>query len=655
MQFSSVENRLKLHTVFGSVDTGSLLELETSLAEIEKFSPDIVIFRPDSRAKSLLALLDRLAPTGIPVVFVVLDSWTERLRETDADSAFMWDEALDGWATRSVARFAVSQEMAKEWGERTGLVFDVVSNWVDSWAFSIEPIQEQPSKVSFLHSGMLGGDKAGFTASLLAMSFGMQQGKSADLTFQVYDHPLELSFAKALSGFRNVGFRSAPENQAGYRRSLMETDVNVVLFDFSPQSVGYLKNSFSNRIPELFAAARPILAIGPPEILNIDYLSKSGAALVVDQPSYEEISRAIKKLTDDFGFRNELAQQAQENAQNFDSRLLRSAFHQKIRMLSAGQKDSSKLKERYVTDPRKGKATTAGRELLDIEAHNKITEKDLNPGEADREIIDSLRGAHVGETCVIVGNGPSLNKTDLTLLNDQVVFASNAIFLLFDEVQWRPRYYAAVDTRFVPDRSEDVNQLLQENPEMLGFFPTTLKLHDGSNKELRTRGMIDSLPNRVLFRQLKRDPRKEDFASVSFDAQRGLVTPSTVTVTLLQLAAHMGFKKMVLIGCDTSYSVPKSTIRTGPEAPGTGGEKMLIKSTQDDDPNHFRPDYFGKDREWHHPKTEYMIAHYEAAWRVFEPAGLEVVNATVGGNLEVFPRQTLEEALKTSRKDNDRK
>jgi len=134
------------------------------------------------------------------------------------------------------------------------------------------------------------------------------------------------------------------------------------------------------------------------------------------------------------------------------------------------------------------------------------------------------------------------------------------------------------------------------------------------------------------------------FGSFSTDLAAGLVQPATVTVALLQIAAHLGFDKIVLIGCDTSYSIPKTVVRSGPAVPGHEDEQLVLTST-DDDPNHFSPDYFGAGRSWHHPRVDNMIRHYELADVVLRSLGIEVLNATVGGALEVFERRPLADAL----------
>jgi len=105
----------------------------------------------------------------------------------------------------------------------------------------------------------------------------------------------------------------------------------------------------------------------------------------------------------------------------------------------------------------------------------------------------------------------------------------------------------------------------------------------------------------------------------------------TVTIAALQLAVHLGFNPIYLIGCDTSYVVPASV-----EGDATSIDGLV--STQDDDPNHFDSSYFGKDRKWHVPHPERMIYHYSQAKAACDQLGVSVYNATVGGRLEVFPR-----------------
>jgi hypothetical protein len=251
---------------------------------------------------------------------------------------------------------------------------------------------------------------------------------------------------------------------------------------------------------------------------------------------------------------------------------------------------------------------------------------------------------HRGERCFVMGNGPSLNKTDLSLLDDDVVFACNGAFLLFNRIKWRPKYYTCVDVRVIRDRAADITAMLNENPEMVAFFPAEIGLHDGTGRRFDTRMIIPPAPNRYYFNEVRNSPKDAPGGMFSLNCNRAVVQPFTVAITMLQLAAYMGFNPIYLIGCDTSYVVPASAKQEGPKV---GNQGLLITSTADDDPNHFDPTYFGKGREWHNPQVDGMINHHRWAKMALDPIGVEVINATVGGQLEVYPRAAFDTSLFT--------
>ena len=92
----------------------------------------------------------------------------------------------------------------------------------------------------------------------------------------------------------------------------------------------------------------------------------------------------------------------------------------------------------------------------------------------------------------------------------------------------------------------------------------------------------------------------------------------------MQLAYFMGFKQVILIGVDhsfTSKGTPNSTVVS------TG-----------DDPNHFNPSYFGKGFRWQLPDLETSELSYCMARDAYQKDGREILDATVGGKLTVFPK-----------------
>ena len=109
----------------------------------------------------------------------------------------------------------------------------------------------------------------------------------------------------------------------------------------------------------------------------------------------------------------------------------------------------------------------------------------------------------------------------------------------------------------------------------------------------------------------------------------------TVTYVAMQIAYYMGFSKLFLIGVDHNF-----------KAPGNPNEKQFL---QGDDQNHFDPKYF-ENKEWHLPDLEASELSYHLASFFFRRDGRRIYDATVDGNLQIFPKIPYEDAVKMCNK-----
>jgi FkbM family methyltransferase len=216
--------------------------------------------------------------------------------------------------------------------------------------------------------------------------------------------------------------------------------------------------------------------------------------------------------------------------------------------------------------------------------------------------------------CFVIGNGPSLNDTDLSLLAGEVTFAVNGFFLKARELTWSPTFYVVEDHLVAEDRADDINAI----DDSIKLFPANLAYC--LSEDDRTT-FFDHRP-RISY------PRGFDF---SMDADRRTYAGCTVAFTCLQLAAFLGFQEIYLIGVDADYAIPDDALRSS----AYGVQILDMKS---DDPNHFDPDYFGKGYRWHDPQVDKMLEAYGEAKVVAEQHGIRILNAGIGGKLEVFPR-----------------
>ena len=241
----------------------------------------------------------------------------------------------------------------------------------------------------------------------------------------------------------------------------------------------------------------------------------------------------------------------------------------------------------------------------------------------DTERIKKLHNIHAGERVFIVGNGPSLNKIDLSKLKDEYSIAVNGIFYKTEQSGYRPNYYVVEDTSVMRENIAEIKAYEVEKK----FFPTIYNdIHPEDENTYffkMNRGFYEpKSPNYCV-------PRfSTDFSQRAFCGQ-------SVTFINLQLAFYMGFKEVYLIGMDFSYIIPENFERKGD----------IITST-DDDPNHFHPDYFGKGKTWKDPKLDRVLANYNMAKLAYETAGRKIYNATAGGKLELFERKKFNSLFK---------
>ena len=233
---------------------------------------------------------------------------------------------------------------------------------------------------------------------------------------------------------------------------------------------------------------------------------------------------------------------------------------------------------------------------------------------ADRNLLFSGEAAEVG-VFFIVGNGPSLNKCDLSLLKNECSFAVNGIFYKTKEMGYKPTFYMVEDNHVVADNLKAINEYRCDYK----FFPANYK------------NMITPDDN-TIFIPADLGFYREDhphFCKPRFskEVENVIYTGQSVTIMNLQMAYHLGFSKVYLIGMDFSYKLPESTIVEG-----------VNYTSQEDDPNHFHPDYFGKGKKWHDPKLDRVLANYINCKTAYEEGGRTIYNATIGGKLEVFER-----------------
>jgi hypothetical protein len=214
----------------------------------------------------------------------------------------------------------------------------------------------------------------------------------------------------------------------------------------------------------------------------------------------------------------------------------------------------------------------------------------------------SLKDAHAGQRCFILGNGPSLSRMDLSLLRNEVTFGLNRIYLLFDRMGFETTYHVVINQLVIDQCADELDALTM--PRFVNW---------------RARGRVPDRDNVIYLL----DPL--DYSLGFSRAPMGRIWEgSTVTYVAMQLAYFMGFETVILIGVDHNFAAQGKP------------DEMVVSSGDDQD--HFDPGYFGKGFRWQLPDLETSALSYRLAKLHFESQGRRILDATMGGKLDVFPK-----------------
>lgn len=226
--------------------------------------------------------------------------------------------------------------------------------------------------------------------------------------------------------------------------------------------------------------------------------------------------------------------------------------------------------------------------------------------------LKRYKDAHLGERCFIIGNGPSLKRTDLSCLQNEFTFGMNRIYLLFPEMGFPTTYYLSINDLVIEQCVPDILSL--QMPRFLSWRSRDF-IKDALSGEAR------DLPLDSPISFLHTTYTGPKFAH---DASQRLWEGATVTYIAMQLAFHMGFKQVILIGVDHNFS--------------TKGKPNTTIVSQGEDPDHFDGNYFGKGFRWQLPDLQTSEVAYMMAKHNYLAANREILDATIDGKLTVFPK-----------------
>ncbi|MCF6150428.1 MAG: hypothetical protein E3K37_17470 [Candidatus Kuenenia sp.] len=256
----------------------------------------------------------------------------------------------------------------------------------------------------------------------------------------------------------------------------------------------------------------------------------------------------------------------------------------------------------------------------------------LNKKEIER--LRDFYKLHEGKSCWIIGNGPSINQTNLLMLKGSasVTFAVNAFIAHKNFEQLLPTYYVATNPRLMRSDflKDDLIPKLREN-DITCFLNCEAK------------PIIGDPYDNLYYIETTESPLIVD-AGYNLDITKRLhgTRVSVVIQAVIPIAVYMGFKQIFLVGCDNDYK-------------DLSMEKAHFYGTAEHYPNLLKlnntakelyPSYFIKKEITAIQNSLDGNEEFSIVDREVKKLGVKIYNCTKGGKLEVFPRLRFEDVVK---------
>jgi len=178
----------------------------------------------------------------------------------------------------------------------------------------------------------------------------------------------------------------------------------------------------------------------------------------------------------------------------------------------------------------------------------------------------------------VIGNGPSLNRIDMTKLKAEITMGSNGIYMNYSKMGFYPTFLTVVNYLIAEQMGKEITSI----SDSILIFPSFLRRYFKDCKGQTVYLNADS------------------GFTASEDVTQWVSWQSTVTFFNLQIAYSLGFPEVYLIGIDNSYRTPAG-----------GHDGKVLVQTNSHDANHFTTSYFKKGFVWQQADTQNMEKCYE--------------------------------------------
>lgn len=257
--------------------------------------------------------------------------------------------------------------------------------------------------------------------------------------------------------------------------------------------------------------------------------------------------------------------------------------------------------------------------------------------------LASFKNKFKGQRLFLVGNGPSLAKTPLDLLQGEHTMAMNRINLIYEKTAWRPTLFWAStkDIQTVSEFRKDVLKTIEMGVTTFAWD----QLQDCLGKHKNVHYLKCHLDYNYGL------PEGSPLNWWAEDITKGVYKFGTSMLPAMQVILYMGFETIYLVGTDLGYTdswmyrmLTHQKVRKVSSRLRLDRLRLKILA-RNFDTNHFSSSYGSAQARKAEVINNRMIEAYRAIKAVTDHRGVKVFNASLGGTLEVFPRKNFLEVV----------
>ena len=280
---------------------------------LDNYSPDVIYVQCSSR-ESILFCIEVLKYLKKPSVFHMMDDWPMLIGVKGIFSSY-WKNKIDKEFKELLelidTHLGICDYMAKAYKKRYGIDFITFHNPIDIdfWQKGQKNNYKLGSPPKLMYAGRigLGIDDSLKTIAGAVAKINSEMQMNIQFVIQSIEPPSWIKNYPVVIHKNFVPYTQLPQEFGS-------PDFLILPYDFSPESLAYIKYSMPTKASEYMASGTPIIIYAPEETALVDYAEYGNWATIVTDKKESNLIEGLKKMIFEEDYRQNLAETAKNVA-----------------------------------------------------------------------------------------------------------------------------------------------------------------------------------------------------------------------------------------------------------------------------------------------------------------------------------------------------